>query len=55
MIVLIISALVAHTAWHWLDERYAILSQYDIQWVRAEQPARPASLAHTMTPFAPAA
>ena len=40
LVVIIVSALVAHTAWHWLGERYALLRQYDLpgalQWTRAE-------------------
>jgi HupE / UreJ protein len=39
IVVLIISALVAHTAWHWLGERYAVFRQYDIQWTRTLGPA----------------
>ena len=29
---IVISALVAHTSWHWMAERYEILSQYPITW-----------------------
>src|SRR5262249_3151043 len=29
---IIVSALAAHTAWHWLMERYAVLLKYRIQW-----------------------
>jgi hypothetical protein len=29
---IILSALVAHTAWHWMIERYAVFSQYQIRW-----------------------
>jgi len=29
---IILSAIVAHTAWHWMADRAAILSQYRIQW-----------------------
>ena len=29
---IILSALVAHTAWHWMTERASILSQYRFQW-----------------------
>ena len=29
---ILVSALVAHTAWHWMTERWAILSQYPITW-----------------------
>lgn len=29
---ILVSALVAHTAWHWLMERAAILRQYQLQW-----------------------
>jgi hypothetical protein len=29
---IILSALVAHTAWHWMIDRYAVLSQYPIRW-----------------------
>jgi HupE/UreJ protein len=29
---IILSALVAHTAWHWLSDRYATLRQYHIGW-----------------------
>jgi hypothetical protein len=30
-VVLVISVLIAHTAWHWMFERYAILSEYDMR------------------------
>ena len=30
---ILISALVAHTSWHWMVERYDVLSQYPITWV----------------------
>ncbi len=29
---IILSAIVAHTAWHWMMDRGAILAQFDIQW-----------------------
>ncbi len=29
---IILSAIVAHTAWHWLTDRYATLRQYRIEW-----------------------
>ncbi|HZT75235.1 MAG TPA: HupE/UreJ family protein [Vicinamibacterales bacterium] len=29
---IILSALVAHTSWHWLTDRYATLRQYQFQW-----------------------
>ena len=29
---IILSALVAHTAWHWMIERWAVLVQYPLQW-----------------------
>jgi HupE / UreJ protein len=29
---IILSAIVAHTAWHWMIDRYRILSQYQIRW-----------------------
>src|SRR4029079_15842830 len=29
---IILSALVAHTAWHWMLDRGAVLSQYHVQW-----------------------
>ena len=29
---IILSAIVAHTAWHWMVERYHVLSQYQIRW-----------------------
>jgi len=29
---IILSAIVAHTSWHWMAERWAIFSQYQIQW-----------------------
>jgi len=29
---IILSAIVAHTAWHWMIERYHVLSQYQIRW-----------------------
>lgn len=35
IVVLLLSAFVAHTAWHWLGERYAVFSQYDVQWTHA--------------------
>ena len=33
---IILSALVAHTAWHWMTDRYQILRQYQFQWPRME-------------------
>jgi hypothetical protein len=30
--VILLSALVAHSAWHWMAERFAALLQYDIRW-----------------------
>ncbi len=30
--IIILSALVAHTAWHWMEDRWGILSQYRIEW-----------------------
>lgn len=30
--VVIASALVAHTAWHWLTDRWAVLTQYPLTW-----------------------
>lgn len=29
---IILSAIVAHTAWHWMIDRYAVLRQYRFQW-----------------------
>ena len=29
---IILSAFVAHTAWHWLTERWGVLVQYPVQW-----------------------
>jgi hypothetical protein len=29
---IILSALVAHTAWHWMTERYEVFRRYRIQW-----------------------
>src|SRR5216683_7723843 len=29
---IILSAIVAHTAWHWMIDRYAVLRQYQIRW-----------------------
>jgi ABC-type sulfate transport system permease component len=29
---IILSALVAHTAWHWMLDRWAVLEQYKFQW-----------------------
>ena len=29
---IILSALVAHTAWHWMTERYGVLRQFRFQW-----------------------
>jgi hypothetical protein len=33
---IILSAIVAHTAWHWMIDRYAVLRQYRIQWPAME-------------------
>ena len=33
---IILSAIVAHTAWHWMDDRYRVLRQYQIQWPALE-------------------
>jgi hypothetical protein len=33
---IILSAIVAHTAWHWMIERYRVLSQYQIRWPAME-------------------
>ena len=33
---IILSAIVAHTAWHWMIDRYAVLRQYRIQWPALE-------------------
>src|SRR6202035_4187656 len=30
---IILSAIVAHTAWHWMIDRYQVLSQYQIRWL----------------------
>src|SRR5205814_304458 len=30
--VILLSALVAHTAWHWMIERASLLGQYQFQW-----------------------
>ena len=30
--VIILSALVAHTSWHWMTERWTVLAQYPITW-----------------------
>lgn len=30
--IIIISALVVHTAWHWMLERFTVLRKYDIEW-----------------------
>jgi hypothetical protein len=29
---ILVSAFVAHTAWHWLTERWAVFAQYPLQW-----------------------
>jgi hypothetical protein len=29
---ILLSAFVAHTAWHWLTERWAVLAQYQLYW-----------------------
>jgi hypothetical protein len=29
---IILSAIVAHTAWHWMTERYAVLRQFRFEW-----------------------
>jgi hypothetical protein len=29
---IILSALIAHTAWHWMTERWATLRQFRFQW-----------------------
>lgn len=33
---IILSTIVAHTAWHWMIDRYAVLRQYQIQWPAME-------------------
>jgi|HubBroStandDraft_6_1064221.scaffolds.fasta_scaffold134921_1 hypothetical protein len=33
---IILSAIVAHTAWHWMIDRYQVLSQYQIRWPALE-------------------
>jgi hypothetical protein len=33
---IILSAIVAHTAWHWMIDRYAVLRQYQIRWPALE-------------------
>ncbi len=33
---IILSAIVAHTAWHWMLDRYQVLRQYRIQWPSLE-------------------
>lgn len=30
--IILLSALVAHSAWHWMAERFSALMQYDIRW-----------------------
>ena len=30
--IVLLSALVAHSAWHWMSERFASLMEYDIRW-----------------------
>jgi hypothetical protein len=30
--IIILSALVAHTAWHWMTDRWGVLSKYRLQW-----------------------
>jgi hypothetical protein len=35
---MILSALVAHTAWHWMLDRWAILRQYHVQWPTFDLP-----------------
>lgn len=30
--IMIISALVVHTSWHWMQERYEVLRKYDVEW-----------------------
>jgi hypothetical protein len=32
MATIILSVLVAHTGWHWMTDRAAVLSQYDMVW-----------------------
>jgi hypothetical protein len=32
--VIILSAIVAHTGWHWMTERWAVLRQYNVEWPR---------------------
>ena len=34
---IILSALVAHTSWHWMTERWGVLTQYDITWAAFSQ------------------
>jgi hypothetical protein len=33
---IILSAIVAHTAWHWMIDRYQVLRQYPIPWPSLE-------------------
>jgi HupE/UreJ protein len=33
---IILSAIVAHTAWHWMIDRYQVMRQYQIQWPALE-------------------
>ncbi len=30
--IILISALLAHTGWHWMTERWSVLVQYDVRW-----------------------
>ena len=30
--IIILSALVAHTSWHWMTDRWGVLSQFPITW-----------------------
>src|SRR5262249_29220844 len=30
--IVIVSALVAHTAWHWMTERWSVLRQFNFEW-----------------------
>lgn len=36
MATIILSAIVAHTAWHWMIDRYQVLRQYPFQWPALE-------------------
>ena len=32
MVTIVVSALIAHTGWHWMTDRFALLRRYQFEW-----------------------